>query len=182
MTPVKTTQPDVLTLARAGNLAAFEQLVAEHERLVLRTAWRLLGHREDSQDVAQEVFLRLYRNVRKLRDGTSIEAWLYRVTVNACQDLRRKRGSSQPIEFIDRTSAAPLVDQTIDEARRSAALKDLIAGLPDRERAALVLRELEGLSTREVSEILGSSEVTIRSQISSARAKLKLWFSEWRQQ
>jgi RNA polymerase sigma-70 factor (ECF subfamily) len=58
---------------------------------------------------------------------------------------------------------------------------DLISALPDKERAALVLRELEGLSTRQVAEILGSSEVTVRTQISSARSKLKAWISEWRQ-
>jgi RNA polymerase sigma-70 factor (ECF subfamily) len=180
MTPLPTTKPDTLALARAGNKAAFELLVREHERLVLRTAWRLLGHREDSQDVAQEVFLRLYKNVHKLREGTAIEAWLYRVTLNVCQDLRRKR-SSGPIEFIDQGHPAAPADQMIDGAQQAAALRDLIAALPEKERAALVLRELEGLSTREVAEILGSSEVTVRTQISSARSKLKAWISEWRQ-
>ena len=181
MTPLaQTGKPDALALARAGNLAAFEQLVADHERLVLRTAWRFLGHREDAQDAAQEVFLRLYKNVGKLRDDTAIEAWLYRVTMNVCQDLRRKR-TSGPTALIDlRASEMPRIDHAIDIEQQTAALMDLISALPDKERAALVLRELEERSTREVAEILGSSEVTVRSQISSARAKLKTWISELR--
>jgi len=181
MTPLaQTGKPDALALARAGNLAAFEQLVADHERLVLRTAWRVLAHREDAQDAAQEVFLRLYKNVGKLRDDTAIEAWLYRVTMNVCQDLRRKR-TSGPTALIDlRASEMPRIDHAIDIEQQTAALMDLISALPDKERAALVLRELEERSTREVAEILGSSEVTVRSQISSARAKLKTWISELR--
>ena len=171
-TPLTWNTPDALALARAGSAAAFEQLVVGHERLVLRTAWRLLGRREDAQDAAQEVFLRLYRNIRKLRDDTAIEAWLYRVTLNVCQDIRKKRGSP-PVEFVDYGQAAAL-DQSIEIEQMNA----LIAGLPDKERAALVLRELEELSTREVAAILRSSEVTVRTQVSSARSKLKAWFAE----
>ena len=177
-TPLTTKRPDLLALARAGNKAAFEQLVVEHERLVLRTAWRLLGRREDAQDAAQEVFLRLYKNIRKLREDTLIEAWLYRVTWNICQDLQRRRGSLAAVA-VDRGQAST-VDHSLEIEQQAAALNALIAELPDKERAALVLRELEGRSTREVAEILGSSEVTVRTQVSSARAKLKAWFEERR--
>ena len=171
-TPLTRKTADALALARAGSKPAFEQLVVEYECLVLRTAWRLLGNREDAQDTAQEVFLRLYKNIRKLRDDTTIEAWLYRVTVNACQDLRRKRGAP-PGKFVDTGQPA-----TFDQSIEVEEMKALIATLPDKERTALVLRELEELSTREVAEILGSSEVTVRTQIASARAKLKGWFEE----
>ena len=171
-TPVTWNTPDALALARAGSVPAFEQLVVEHERLVLRTAWRILGRREDAQDAAQEVFLRLYKNIRKLRDDTTIEAWLYRVTLNVCQDIRKKRGSPA-VEFIDHGHAGAF-GQSIEIEQMNA----LIAGLPDKERAALVLRELEELSTREVAAILGSSEVTVRTQVASARSKLKAWFAE----
>jgi RNA polymerase sigma-70 factor (ECF subfamily) len=180
MTPSTPARQDALTLARAGSKAAFEQLVVENERLVLRAAWRLLGRREDARDAAQEVFLRLYKNLGKLRDDTSIEAWLYRVTVNVCQDIRRKGGFPAQ-EFNDQSHAtAPGFDQAIDSEQQKSALMELVSNLPDKERAALVLRELEGLSTREVAGILGSSEVTVRSQIFSARAKLKTWISERR--
>jgi RNA polymerase sigma-70 factor (ECF subfamily) len=178
MTPLPTTKPDALAQARAGDKAAFEALVTGHERLVLRTAWRLLGNREDTQDAAQEVFLRLYKGIRKLREDTLIEAWLYRVTLNVCQDLRRKRRSATR-ELIDR-GQAPTPEHRIHVEQQTEAMTALIAELPDKERAALVLREIEGLSTREVAGILGSSEVTVRTQVSSARSKLKAWIAEGR--
>lgn len=177
MTPLPTTKPDAFAQARQGDKTAFEALVIGHERLVLRTAWRLLGHREDAQDAAQEVFLRLYKNIRKLRDDTLLEAWLYRVTLNVCQDLRRKRSSTK--QLVDGGQAAT-PEHGIQLEQQTQAMTALIAELPDKERAALVLREIEGLSTREVAGILGSSEVTVRTQVSSARSKLKAWISEGR--
>ena len=171
-TPLRTLD-DAFSLARAGNKPAFEQLVIENERLVLRTAWRLLGRREDAQDAAQEVFLRLYKNIVKIRDDSTVEAWLYRVTVNVCQDVRRKIGAQPTGSFVDRGEPA-----THDQAIEMDQVMAFIAELPDKERAALVLRELEGLSTGEVAAALGSSAATVRSQISSARAKLKAWFGE----
>ena len=167
------TKPDVFALARSGNRAAFEQLVADHEALVLRTAWRLLGRREDAQDAAQEVFLRLYKGIGKLAEESIVEAWLYRVTVNVCQDLRRKRGIVAP-DTIER-GCPSTIERDLEFDQQKAAVVALLVELPDKERAALVLRELEGLPTRRVAEILGSSEVTVRSQVASARAKLKAW-------
>src|SRR5260370_17673344 len=76
-------------LEAAGDLAAFEEIVRMHEKQVLNTAWRLLGRLEDAQDVAQEAFLRLYSNLKKLDDVRQVRPWLYRVTVNLCYDHRR---------------------------------------------------------------------------------------------
>src|SRR6516225_9655709 len=76
--------------AKAGDLAAFELLMRQHERLVLATALRILGNLTDAQDASQEVFLKLYRNLGRV-DPTACAGWLYRVTVNVCHDLRRRR-------------------------------------------------------------------------------------------
>src|SRR2546430_2226619 len=78
---------------KAADLAAFEQVIRQHERMVLVTALRLLGNLHDAQDASQEVFLKLYRNLDKL--GTAnFSGWIYRVTVNVCHDLRKKRPAS----------------------------------------------------------------------------------------
>src|SRR5690348_6933453 len=87
-----------IAAAKAGDLAAFEQLIRQHERLVLVTALRLLGNLGDAQDASQEVFLKLYRNLAKLESSAAIGGWLYRVTVNVCHDLRRKRPDSVPVD------------------------------------------------------------------------------------
>ena len=158
--------------ARSGDLAAFEEIVAAHQRIVYRVAVRLLGRPEDAEDVAQEVLLKLYRNVRKLRDDQHLVAWLYRVTVNACQDALRKRPEWPELPSDHPSAGADPESQTSFEQRKRI-LAAALGRLGVKERAAVVLREIEGLSTEEVARILGSSEVTVRSQISMARTKLR---------
>jgi len=151
--------------------ARFERLMAEHERLVLRTALRLLGHVEEARDAAQEVFLKLYRNLGRMEPGRDPRPWLYRVTVNVCHDLQRHRGQ----EELDENQAAdkPDPEAAAGLAEQRRLVEAGLRRLPEKERAAVVLRDIEGLTTREVAEILGSSEATVRSQIASARLKLR---------
>jgi RNA polymerase sigma-70 factor (ECF subfamily) len=158
-----------IAAARAGDLAAFELLMRQYERLVLATAIRLLGNLEDAQDASQEVFLKLYRNLGKLERQHSISAWLYRVTVNVCHDIGRKR---KPTASMDDAETLAAADPPGDDERRRA-LELSLRRLSERERAAVVLRDLEGLSTVEVARAMGSSEATVRSQISQARVKMR---------
>ncbi len=165
---------DMIRAAKSGDLAAFDAVVRQYERLVLATALRLLGNLPDAQDVSQEVFLKLYRNLGKLQEERNLSGWLYRVTVNACHDLRRRKPASVPIE--DAAELASLdadPQRSTTDAERGRALALSLRMLPEKERAALVLRDLEGLTTCEVARVLGSSEATVRSQISKARVKVK---------
>jgi RNA polymerase sigma-70 factor (ECF subfamily) len=163
-----------LEAARSGDLAAFEMLMRQYERLVLVTALRLMGNMPDAQDVSQEVFLKLYRNLRKVDGAQSIAGWLYRVTVNAVRDLQRRKRPEAPMEFAENLPAAGIdPQQAATEAERRRALEMSLRMLPEKERAALVLRDLEGLSTEEVARALGSSEATVRSQVSKARVKVR---------
>jgi RNA polymerase sigma-70 factor (ECF subfamily) len=164
----------LILAAKAGDLASFEQIVALYERLVLRLAQRLLPNREMAQDAAQEVFLRLHGKLGKFREEKDLGPWLYRITVNICHDLRRRVKPNVPLD------GAPILrDQTPDpeQAVLFAQQRQLIAaaleGLTERERDAIVLRDLEGLSTAEVARILGTMETTVRSQISTGRVKIK---------
>jgi RNA polymerase sigma-70 factor (ECF subfamily) len=162
-----------LEAARAGDLAAFDDLMRQYQRLVLVTALRLTGSLPDAQDISQDVFLKLYRNLSRL-DTASLTSWLYRVTVNACYDRRRRRRPEDPVEYAEQlptTAADPL--QLLTDAERRSVLALSLRMLPEKERAALVLRDLEGLSTEETAQILGSSEATVRSQVSKARVKVK---------
>src|SRR5271166_6526247 len=163
----------VLERARAGDLDAFESLLRSHERQVLGTALRLLGRLEDAQDAAQDVFVRLFRNLKKLQSMDAVGPWLHRVTVNVCNDAWRKRRPESDITEFSITSEAPDPETVAAQSQRQRAVVRGLGTLARKERAALVLREVEGLSTREVAEILGSSEVTVRTQICSARIKLK---------
>lgn len=147
----------------------FDELVAAHEALVLRTAYRLLGRMEDAQDAAQEVFLRLFRNLSRIEGDP--KPWLYRVTVNVCRDYHRR---SKPVGELDvnRADPAPNPENALARDQRKRLLMEGLQTLTERERAAIVLRDIEGLSTAEAAAILGVEEVTVRSQICSARVKL----------
>ena len=166
--------PGLLASAKSGDLAAFERLMRQYERLVLVTALRLAGNLADAQDVSQEVFLKLYRNLGKVTAEDALSSWLYRVTVNACHDLRRRKRPEEPVEHAGQLASSDAdPHQTVAETERCRALELSLRMLSEKERAALVLRDLEGLSTEEVARVLGSSEATVRSQVSKARMKVK---------
>jgi len=166
--------------AKAGDTTAFDQIIISHQRKIISLAWRILGNQEDARDAAQETFLRVYKSFGRFDPAQDFNGWLYRIAVNVCRDLARKRRSNhfsleaevesgaitEPVSPYNTESAAVL-------AQEQEILRRALASLPEKERAAIVLRDLEGLDTEEVARILGSSPTTVRSQISSARVKIK---------
>jgi RNA polymerase sigma-70 factor (ECF subfamily) len=180
--------------ARAGDATAFERIMLDTERKVVATAWRMLGNREDARDAAQEVYLRVYKYLDRFKPEQDFQGWLYRITINVCRDASRKRrgatsgggaGRGGGEFFAARTderervlpeSVSPEADaeENAIRAQQRSMLMSALETLPEKERAALVLRDLEGLTTEEVARVLRSRPVTVRSQISSARAKLKI--------
>ena len=161
-----------LAAAKAGDLAAFERILVRYEPMVLRTSYRLLGNREDAQDAAQEVFLKLYRYLKRIDETRDLTPWLYRVTVNECRDLRRRRRESPLEDAPEPASFEDTAERLIQEERRSAVERSLRA-LSPKERVAVVLRDIEGLPAREVAKALGTSEATVRSHVSAARVKIR---------
>jgi RNA polymerase sigma-70 factor (ECF subfamily) len=167
---------------RAGELEAFEPLMVRTEARVLALAWRLLGDRHLAEDAAQETYLRVFRSLHRFRLGEPFEAWLIRIAVNVCYDLGRKRGPLPvPMETLDNLegNATPLdAEEALLLRQRRALVRRALAALPQAERAALVLRDLEGLSTEETARVMGVRPVTIRSQVSAARAKVQAFCSQ----
>lgn len=157
--------------AKAGDLDAFEQIVRLHERAVIGMALRLLGRREDAEDAAQEVFLRLHKYLSRFDEAQGFAPWLYRMTVNVCCDLSRRRRPEAAFED-DPADAAAGPEQEARSAEARRILRAALARLPERERAAVVLRDLEGMPTSEVASILGASEATVRSHLSHARLRI----------
>lgn len=144
-------------------------MVTAHRQMVLRTACRLLGGLEDAQDAAQEVFLRLFKN-RAAISGDP-KAWLYRVTVNVCNDHHRRRPAGVELGR-DSADSAPDPERILTMKERKNLLVEGLNILTERERTAVVLRDIEGLSTAEVSAIMGVEEVTVRTHIHGGRVKL----------
>ena len=160
--------------AKAGDVSAFERLVVLHERVVLRFAQRLLLNREAARDAAQEVFLRLYRNIRSIDERRELSPWLYRTTSNICLDMLRRTRNDLSINLVAEPQVEGLnPEQAMRLAQQQRFLVEALRELSPRERQAIVLRDLEGWSTAEVAELLGSTETTVRSQISTGRVKLR---------
>ena len=172
----------VIEQAKAGDSYAFEQLITSYQHKVVATAWRILGNQEDARDAAQEVFLRVYRYLKKFRSGEDFSAWLYRITINVCRDAHRRRGpldrfasleSERELGNLPEAAGTDDVEAAAILSQEQAIIASALDTLSPKEREAIVLRDLEGLSTEEVAQILGSSATTVRSQISSGRAKIK---------
>lgn len=179
------TLPAHIERARAGDAAAFEQVMVCTQHKVAATSWRLLGNREDARDAAQEVFLRAFKYLKGYRPEQDFHGWLYRITVNVCRDIlraRNKAGAQTPPADSERElSALETVagDSDAEEAavvaQQRAIVRRALEMLPEKERTALVLRDLEGLSTDEVARAMGSRPGTVRSQVSTARGKVKVF-------
>ena len=153
--------------AKAGDEQAFEELMRQFERPILGLCTRLLGAGGEAEEAAQDVFFRFYQKLGDFDEERAVEPWLFRIAWNACRDrLRRRRPL---VELTDNVATVAAQGFLIAE------LRDAIERLPEKERAALLLREVEGLETEEVALRMGSSAVTVRSQISRARARLRQW-------
>lgn len=149
-----------------------------YERLVFGTALRILGRPEDARDVAQEVFLRLHRYAGSLDPERPLAPWFYRVTINACRDAGRRNAATPiavPDADLERVGGGVEggAEAGVLAGQRRRLLRRALQQLPERERQALVLRDVEGLATADVARTLGTSEVTVRTQVSRGRVKLK---------
>src|SRR5438552_6558474 len=172
--------------ARAGDEIAFERIMLATEQRVVSIAWRMLGNRDDARDAAQDVYLRVFKYLARFRAGEDFRGWLYRITINVCHDFARKKGATgfgqlDQIDFVQERAALETGRRGADPERLAlqeqqlALIRSALQSLPPKERAARVLRDLEGFSTEEVAQALGSRAVTVRSQVSSARAKIKTY-------
>jgi len=164
---------EVLAMARNGDRDAFNVLMVRHEQRIVRLASRMLGRREDALDAAQETFLRVFRHLHTFDPRRDFSAWLYRIAVNVCRDVARRRKPEASLELVSESPVPQVQETGAIKAQQMRMLRLALATLSEKERAALVLRDIEGLDTAEVARILNSSPTTVRSQISSARSKLR---------
>ena len=175
-------EPEVIKRAREGDDGAFNQVVQAYRKRILGTIARLIGRPEDVEDVGQEVFLRLYYSLDQLRSPEVFEPWLYRLTVNSAYDyLRRHRRrpearmadlSEQQVVMADAAAGARL-DQ--DEQRRRR-IRDtvgaLMSAVSERDRILLTLKEMEGLSLKELEKIYGVNENALKVRLFRARQRV----------
>jgi len=158
-----------------GESAWFDRAIRQYERRVLMTAYRLLGQMEDAQDAAQQVFYRLHKYRNRVARDEDLSPLLYRMTVNVCADARRKVREMPLDPAIDVASGKPGHEARLEKKDQLRALRRALDRLAEKQRAAIVLRDIEGLTTSEVAKALECSEVTVRSHISTGRLRLREW-------
>lgn len=170
---------ELVRAAQAGDRDALDQLVTRHGRRVLSVARGVTRHREDAEDVAQEVFVRLIRTIERVDPDRPIEAWLVRLTLNAARSARTRspRRREDALEAAGAgLSAPPEQGRGVEEAQLRTALAEAVLVLGEREREVFLLRDVEGLDVAVLAEVFQVAEVTVRRQSSEARRKVTAWF------
>lgn len=166
--------------AQRGDSDAFEELVSPYESRIYAICLRIMGNREDALDCAQDAMLRIFRALGEYRFQAAFTTWLFRITTNVCLDaLRRQRvrPSTSLDALMDEGYSPPdpqaSPEEALSERERMQTIREGIAMLPADMRAALVLRDIQGLSYEEVAQILHLNLGTVKSRISRARERLR---------
>jgi RNA polymerase sigma-70 factor (ECF subfamily) len=174
--------------AAQGDRQAMEQLLVRAQEVAYRFSLLVCGHPEDAEDVMQDALLKTYSHVNRIKKPEAFRTWLYQTVRNACLMKRRRRvgeptthlsleqgvrgedGSAQPVDVEDRGRPA---DQRLIDGWISGRLRRALSALPPSHRMIVVLREIEGLSTREAAAVTGISEANVKTRLHRARFMMR---------
>ena len=166
--------------AARGDAQAFNELMSGQERRMYAVALRMFGAKEDAEDCMQEAMIRIYRSIASFKGQSSFSTWVYRITMNTCLDELRRR-KSRPNTSLDGLLDAgwspsddrDTPEQHVVRAEARASIDRFIRELPEDMRAAIVLRDIQGLSYDDIAAALDTNVGTIKSRISRGREKLR---------
>jgi RNA polymerase sigma-70 factor (ECF subfamily) len=192
-TGLKMDETALIKAAQAGDQDAFGQLVRAYDQSVLRLAMNLLRSPEDAQDVYQEAFLRVYRNLNNFRFDCSFHTWLYRIVTNLCLDQMRRRKVRREEPTVIPTSEGVLdrVDAVADQradgdpqrnlysGQIRKKIKEVLSGLTPRERMVFEMRHYQGLRLRNIGEMLGTTEEAAKNCLFRANQKMRAALGEF---
>jgi len=175
-------EPELIQRVRGGDASAFNQLVLAYRKRILGTISRLIGRPEDVEDVAQEVFVRLYYSLDQLRAPEVFEPWLYRLTVNASYDyLRRakRRGESrmadlseQQVLMADAVAGGRQDSEDRQKSQTREFMQALFRHVSEEDQLLLTLKEVEGLSLKELEQVYGVNENALKVRLFRARQRV----------
>jgi len=173
---------ELIQQAQKGDEAAFNQVVTAYRRRILGTISRLINHPEDVEDVGQEVFLRLYYSLDQLRTPEVFEPWLYRLTVNAAYDYLRKSKrrkesrmcdlSEQQVVQADAVASSQANSNDLQKQQTRSYVEELLSTLSAEDRVLLLMKEVEGLSLREMEQVYNVNETALKVRLFRARQRV----------
>lgn len=169
---------DIIERARSGSRDAFDDLITRFEGKVLKTALYLTRNLADAQDIAQEVYIKIFRRIHTCQDLDRIDYWIYRIAVNAARDFQRRKRFFVPLAKVVKGVS---FKDTVLQKEIQNQLTDALALLSFNERAVFIFKALEEMETAEVAKILGCREVTVRAHLHRARKKLQRHFRDFRE-
>lgn len=173
---------------QAGDSGVFDELVHRHKDSVFNLCYRFLGDHQEANDSAQEIFIKVYRSLKKFRFKSSFSTWLYRIAVNTCKNRiksleyrfkkRMKRLDNQEIaihgnpsdDWVDE-SQSPMV--ALERKEQSRIIQEAINSLPETKRTMILLRDIEGLTYDEIADVTGLNLGTVKSKLARARSDLR---------
>ena len=174
---------ELVRRAQANDKEAYEELVRRHQQRVFAVAGGILRRREDVEDIAQQVFVKAYVSLKRFDGRAAFSTWLYRITLNECWDLLRKKkvrpllyesdlSEEQAQRVADAENsegAGPDIRQRLETQQR---VERLLAGLDERDRLMLILKEVEGFSIEEIAEVLALNANTVKVRLFRARRRV----------
>lgn len=169
----------LLQKAQEGDRKAFEALVALHSRRVYNLALGYTGRHHDAEEIAQTVFVKVWKALPQFRGASAFSTWLYRLTLNACTDHyrreRKRRGdlSLDDPDLAPIRDAAPSPEEIVIQREEKAILRKALAELPEQHRVILILREMDGLDYQEIAQVLEIQVGTVKSRLARARRALR---------
>src|SRR3954466_12014906 len=168
------TDEELVARSQGGDLDSFNQLVLRWERPIYALAYRVIGREEDARDVAQETFLRAFRALAGFKGQAKFSSWLYRIALNLCRDwIRRERrqpvaqapGGVDLIELASEQTPSETIEDLVARQEISAAVARAMAGLPDEQRTAIILKEYHGLTFQEIADMLDCPLSTVKTRL-----------------
>src|ERR1700687_81661 len=173
---------ELVRRAQKDDKAAFEELVKRHQSRVFAMAGGILRRREDVEDIAQQVFLKAYFSLKRFDGRAAFSTWLYRITLNECWDLLRKKKvrpllyesdlseeQAQRVAHSESDGSGPDIRQRLENQQR---VEQLLEGLEERDKLMLILKEVEGFSIEEIAEVLDLNANTVKVRLFRARGRI----------
>ncbi len=168
----------------SGDIDAFEELIKDYKKMAYNIALRVLRNKEDAEDISQEALIKVFKNISSFNMKSSFKVWLYRIVMNTCLDFKRKKSIisysiDKPLENDESEMMQEIADNTynpdivIQNELESQMLYESIDSLDDDFRIVIVLRDLQGLSYKDIASVLSCNEGTVKSRLNRARNKLK---------
>jgi RNA polymerase sigma-70 factor (ECF subfamily) len=175
---------------KQGDDSAFERIVLKYQDRIYNLCVYMLGNRHDAEDAAQDVFTKVYQSLKSFKPQASLYTWLYRIAVNTCLDYKKRpffeslfKSSDEGEEFVlEPVSQEPSPEEMFESKQLGEILNRSLGKISRKLRAAIILREIEGLSYEEMAEVLDVSTGTVKSRISRAREELRELLKKFREQ